>query len=189
MTFITPVDVTAMDNILRELIMHIRPRQAGLTLVELLITMAVMVILLAIGVPSFQDHMKDNRRITQINELVSAMNLARSEATKGSGMVALCPSTSGTACSVGTFDGGWIVFINSDSDTPPAVDGGEVILRTHEGTAVAGTSLRAFGGITAGMNFTASGRPDAFGDITYCDDRGAGHARSVVLNLVGVITA
>ena len=169
--------------------MHIRPRQTGLTLVELLVTMAVMVILLAFGVPSFQDHMKDNRRITQINELVSAMNLARSEATKGSGMVALCPSTNGTTCSGGTFDCGWIVFINGDSDSPPAVDAGEMILRTHDGTAGAGTSLRGFGGITTGMNFMSSGRPDAFGDITYCDDRGAEHARSVVVNLVGVITA
>jgi len=169
--------------------MHIRSRQTGLTLVELLITMAVMVILLAFGVPSFQGHIKDNRRITQINELVSAMNLARSEATKGAGMVALCPSTTGTTCTGGTFDGGWIVFINGDSDNPPSVDGGEMILRTHAGTAGAGTSLRALGAITTGMNFMASGRPDAFGDITYCDDRGAGHARSVVVNLVGVITA
>ncbi len=169
--------------------MHIRPRQTGLTLVELMVTVAVMIILLSVGVPSFQGHMKDNRRINQINELVSAMNLARSEATKGSGMVALCPSTSGSTCSGGTFDSGWIVFVNSDSDTPPAVDRGEVILRTHAGITGAGTSLRAFGGVTSGMNFLASGRPDAFGDITYCDERGAGHARSVVLNLVGVITA
>jgi type IV fimbrial biogenesis protein FimT len=169
--------------------MHIRPKQTGLTLVELMVTMAVMVVLLAFGVPSFQEHMKDNRRITQINELVSALNLARSEATKGSGMVAICPSTTGTTCTGGTFDGGWIVFINNDSDSPPAVDAGEIILRTHAGTAGAGTSLRAFGGIASGMNFTASGRPDAFGDVTYCDDRGEGHARTVVLNLVGVITA
>ena len=169
--------------------MHIRPRQAGLTLVELMITMAVMAILLAIGVPSFQGHMKDNRRITEVNELVSAMNLARSEATKGNGTVAFCPSADNATCSGGTFDSGWIVFINGDGDTPPVVDGGETILRTHAGTMGADTSLRASGGITAGVNFLASGRPAAFGDITYCDGRGAGHARSVVLNLVGGITA
>lgn len=164
-------------------------RQLGLTLVELLVTMAVMTILLAVGVPRFQDHMKENRRITQINELVSAMNLARSEATKGNGTVALCPSADGSTCSNGSFDTGWIVFINNDGDVPPTVDGGEVILRTHAGAMGAGTSLRASGGITAGVNILASGRPSAFGDITYCDERGAEHARSVVLNLVGMVTA
>ena len=153
------------------------------------VTMAVMTILLAFSVPAFQGHIKDNRRITQINELVSAMNLARSEATKGNGLVGFCASTDGATCSGGTFDTGWIVFLNGDGDMPPAVDGGEMILRTHEGTTGAGTSLRASGGITAGTNFLASGRPAAFGDITYCDDRGAGNARSVVLNLVGMIKA
>ena len=62
--------------------MHILSRQEGLTLIELMVTMAVMVILAAVAVPNFQEHLRDNRGITQINELVSAMNLARSEATK-----------------------------------------------------------------------------------------------------------
>ena len=161
--------------------------QRGLTLIELMATLVVVAILATVGVPSFQNLMKDNRRTTQINELVSAMNLARSEATKGNGAVAFCPSTDGATCGGGTFDAGWIVFINLDGDSPPAVDGGERILRTHSGTTGSGTSLRATGGFTTGMNFLASGRPDTFGDITYCDDRGAGQARNVMLNLVGVV--
>jgi len=169
--------------------MHNLPRQAGLTLVELLVTMAVLVILAAFGIPSFQSHLKDNRRITEINELVSAMNLARSEATKGNGKVALCASADGAACGGGTFDAGWIVFVNSDGDEPPVADGSETVLRSHSGLTSPGSSLRAYGAIGAGVNFLASGRPSAFGDITYCDDRGAGHARSVVLSLVGVIKA
>ena len=169
--------------------MHILPRQLGLTLIELMVAMAVMVILAAFGVPSFQGHLKDNRRITHINEMVSAMNLARSEATKGGGRVAFCPSTDNATCSGGNFDSGWIVFVNSDGDTPPAVDGSETILRTNAGTTGADTSLRATGGIASGVNFLATGRPDGFGDITYCDERGAAHARTVVLNLVGVIKA
>lgn len=169
--------------------MHILPRQLGLTLVELMVAMAVMVILAAFGVPSFQNHLKDNRRITHINEMVSAMNLARSEATKGGSRVAFCASTDGANCSGGNFDSGWIVFTNDDADTPPAVDSGETIMRTNSGTTGVGTSLRATGSLASGMNFLASGRPDGFGDITYCDDRGAEYARSVVLNMVGVIKA
>ena len=169
--------------------MNILPRQTGLTLVELLVTMAVLVVLAAFGIPSFQSHLKDNRRITEINGLVSAMNLARSEATKGNGMVALCASANGAVCAGSNYDAGWIVFVNSDGDVPPAVDSGEMVLRSHDGVTGPGASLRAFGGIGSGVNFLASGRPNVFGDITYCDDRGAEHARSVVLGLVGVIKA
>lgn len=170
--------------------MGIYSRQRGVTLIELMVTLGVIAILATFGVPSFQNHLKDNRRTTQVNELVGALNLARSEATKGNGTVAFCPSADGATCSGGNYDTGWIVFINSDGDTPPAVDGGsERILRSHAGTSNAGTSLRATAGAASGVNFLASGRPATFGDITYCDDRGAGHARAVVLNLVGIITA
>lgn len=165
------------------------PKQTGFTLIELMVTMTVMAILLTVGVPSYQSHMKDNRRITAINELVSAMHLARSEATKSNSTVAFCPSADRATCSGGTYDSGWIVFINSDGDTPPGVDSGETILRTDAGVMRAGTSLRASGGIAAGVNILATGRPNVFGGITYCDDRGSGHARSVTLNLVGVINA
>jgi len=170
--------------------MRISTKQRGFTLIELIVTLAVIAVVAAFGVPSFQSHLKDNRRTTQVNELVGALNLARSEATKGNGTVAFCPSADEANCSGGDYDTGWIVFINSDGDTPPAVDGpGERILRSHAGTPFEGTSLRATAGAAAGINFLASGRPASTGDITYCDDRGADHARAVVLNLVGIINA
>jgi type IV fimbrial biogenesis protein FimT len=161
--------------------------QSGLTLVELMVTLAVMSIVLMAAGPSFVSYMKDNRRTTYLNELVSSLNLARSEAAKSNRVVAFCPSSNGVDCAGDNYDAGWIVFRNDDDDQPPQVDGGEVILRTHEGTPLAGTSLHATGGVATGINFLASGRPRTFGDITYCDDRGPSHARSVVVNLVGVI--
>jgi type IV fimbrial biogenesis protein FimT len=165
-------------------------KQSGLTLVELMITLVVIGILLAAAAPSFTSHIKDNRRTTFINELVSSLNLARSEAAKSNRMVAICPSSDGLACAGNNYDAGWIVFRNDDGDQPPAVDNpGELILRVHEGPAYPGTSLLATAGVDTGINFQASWRPSNFGDIAYCDDRGDGHARSVIVNLVGVIMA
>jgi hypothetical protein len=90
-------------------------------------------------------------------------------------------------CAGDNYDAGWIVFRNDNGDQPPAVDTGELILRAHEGALLPGSSLRATDAIATGINFQASGRPGAFGDITYCDDRGENQARSVIVNLVGII--
>jgi type IV fimbrial biogenesis protein FimT len=164
--------------------------QSGLTLIELMVTLSVLAILLVTATPSFVSYTKDNRRTTYINELVSSLNLARSEAAKSNSTVAFCPSSNGADCAGDNYDSGWIVFRNDNGDEPPVVDSpGEVILRTHVGTQHSGTSLSATAGVATGVNFQPSGRPHTFGDITYCDDRGATHARSVVVNLVGVIVA
>ncbi len=163
-------------------------KQAGLTLLELMITLVVGSILLVIAVPSFLSFQKDNRRVTQINELVSGLNMARSEATKSNATVGFCPSLNGTSCAGATYDNGWIVFLNNDADSPPAVDVGETVLRAHSGVTAPGASLRAVG-ITTGLNYLATGRPNIAGDITYCDDRGASQARSVIVSRVGVITS
>lgn len=163
-------------------------KQAGLTLIELMITLVVGAILLVVAVPSFMSFQKDNRRVTQVNELVSGLNLARSEAVKSNATAGFCPSSDGATCSGAIYDNGWIVFLNNDADSPPVVDAGETVLRTHSGTTFSGTSLRATG-ITTGLNFAATGRPSAPGDITYCDDRGASQARSVIVTRVGIIRA
>ncbi len=163
--------------------------QAGFTLIELMITLVVGVILLVVAVPSFLNFQKDNRRITQLNELVSGLNLARSEATKSNATVGFCPSsTPWIACSGAIYDNGWIVFLNTDADSPPVVDGGERILRVHSGVTTTGASLRATG-ITTGVNFAPTGRATGGGSITYCDDRGVSKSASVNVSLVGIITS
>ena len=161
---------------------------SGMTLVELLITIVVVTILLAVAVPSFISFQMDNRRAARINELASGLNLARSEATKSNETVAFCPSSDGVTCTVSEYEEGWIVFLNDDADDPPAVDVGETLLRAHTGSPKSGTSLRATG-IGNGVNFAATGLPSTAGDITYCDDRGDSEARNVIVTRVGLIRA
>ncbi len=54
----------------------------GLTLIELVVTIAVLAITLGLGVPSFNSLIINNRLTTQANALVASVNLARSEAVK-----------------------------------------------------------------------------------------------------------
>jgi type IV fimbrial biogenesis protein FimT len=82
-------------------------RVAGFTLIELMITLSVAGVLLAIAVPSFNQMIIANRLATQSNEIVAAVSLARSEAIKRNASVTLCrvQTNNGTACVAGS--GNW----------------------------------------------------------------------------------
>ena len=54
----------------------------GFTLIELMVTLAVAAILLAVGVPGLRNILLSNRLATTANDVVVALNLARSEAIK-----------------------------------------------------------------------------------------------------------
>jgi type IV fimbrial biogenesis protein FimT len=54
----------------------------GFTLLELMVTVSVLAILLTLGIPAFGDMVRNNRVTAQTNQLVSAINTARSEAVK-----------------------------------------------------------------------------------------------------------
>lgn len=84
----------------------------GFTLIELMVTISIAAILLAIGVPSFQAIIENNRLATQSNELITAVSLARSEAIKRGVDISITPNTldyvngwcvhTGVACNAGT---------------------------------------------------------------------------------------
>jgi type IV fimbrial biogenesis protein FimT len=56
----------------------------GFTLIELMVTLAVLAITLGIGVPMFRDTIARNNVVSEANRLVASINFARSQAvTKG----------------------------------------------------------------------------------------------------------
>ncbi|WP_457674906.1 GspH/FimT family pseudopilin [Thiolapillus sp.] len=57
-------------------------KQRGFTLVELLMTLVVLSILMALAIPSFQKMMDRNAVTTTANDLLSSILLARSESVK-----------------------------------------------------------------------------------------------------------
>ena len=65
-------------------------RAGGFTLVELMVTLAVAAILIAIAVPSFRNIMASNRLNTAANELVGAITAARMEAIQRNGPAQFC---------------------------------------------------------------------------------------------------
>ncbi|WP_158592356.1 GspH/FimT family pseudopilin [Noviherbaspirillum sedimenti] len=57
-------------------------RSLGFSLVELMVTLAIAAILLAVGVPSFRDFVLNQRVKTASSQIFYALTLARSEAIK-----------------------------------------------------------------------------------------------------------
>lgn len=84
----------------------------GFTLIELMITMTVSAILLAIAVPSYQSVTTNMRMSNEINALSSDLNFARSEAVKRGLNINVCPPLNGV-CNAGPnldWAAGWMVF-------------------------------------------------------------------------------
>lgn len=104
----------------------------GLTLIELLVTLAAAIIVVAIGIPMFQTMASNNRAVSQANGVVLALNMARSEAVKRGARVTVCAVADAAAanpvCDNSTdWANGWLVFVDDDGDG--TTDAGEQRLR------------------------------------------------------------
>ena len=94
----------------------------GFTLVELMITLTVAAILLAIAIPSVSFMVRSVRSTSATNDFVGALNRARNEALVQPGNVVFCASNNNSASSpncAGTWNDGWIIFNDCDNDQTP----------------------------------------------------------------------
>jgi type IV fimbrial biogenesis protein FimT len=167
-------------------------RDHGFTLIELVVTMAVAAILVTVAIPNMRTFIQNNRLITQTNNLIGDINYARSESlrrTSANGQplsIGICASTSGTACTGGTWAGGYLVFVDANNDG--AWDGGDTVLRFRE-ALVADNTVFTQGPLIDPLIFikgTASSPGGAARSIIYCDGRGPTHGKMINLNIRGV---
>ncbi|GAB2621559.1 GspH/FimT family pseudopilin [Lysobacter erysipheiresistens] len=101
-------------------------RWRGFTLVELMITVAVLAIVVTLAAPSFSDLINRNRLTAAANEVVGALQTARMEAVRRNTRVVLCPSTDGTSCSGADWQR-LIAFSDADGDVTVDADDDEII--------------------------------------------------------------
>lgn len=86
-----------------------RPR--GFTIVELMVTVVLAAILFAVAIPSFRGMIVSNRLVTQTNDLIGAINYARSEAITQNTSVTFCRAASEAATTCAASTGNWTFWI------------------------------------------------------------------------------
>jgi type IV fimbrial biogenesis protein FimT len=102
-------------------------KQSGITLTELLVTLAVMAVLLTQAVPGLAALIASNQLTGLSNEFLASLHLARSEAIKRGQRTVLCASSDGKTCAGGGgWHQGWLVF--HDANNNAARDNGEALI-------------------------------------------------------------
>lgn len=157
--------------------------QAGVSLAELLLALALLGVVAGFAVPSFRSLQLDAMRARQVNQFVQSIHLARSEAMKRNGVVSLCPSRDGLACAVAgaaDWEAGWLVFENVDRDTPAVLDPGEPVIQVYRQW----TGGRVLGNRST-LSFRSFGQSGVTATYVFCDARGARSARAVIISQTG----
>jgi type IV fimbrial biogenesis protein FimT len=165
----------------------------GFTLIELMVTLVVAGILLALAAPRFSNLVQGDRLTGQANKLVLDLSVARSEAIKRGTSVTVCkqdPAQSGPSCNTtgsDTWTGGWVTFVDDDGDGQ--ISAGESVLHVREPLEGAKNTMTASAGADTSAVFAASGLAGSKAAFLFCDGRGIGNALAVQLLATGRASA
>lgn len=131
----------------------------GFGLIELMTVIAIVAILTVIALPSYTRTMTRNRVVTDTNELLAAINLARNEAVARGRPVTVCASTNQTTCDGGTtvnWSNGYMVFTDFDPVGVVDVGLGDTVLRVV-GPASTHTTVKVTSTASGYLSFARTG--------------------------------
>lgn len=164
-------------------------RQRGFTLVEAMVVLAIAAILATAALPAFDAMVKNNRRVTAVNDFVTSLHIARSEAITRNQRITLCPSTDGAVCAVSPdgWESGWLIFTDLDGDgLIDTVDGDEIL---YTGEPLSGDLRLVSSEFTDNLVYSPNGRARSgtttSGTMLLCDAGVEDPSRAVIINMTG----
>lgn len=133
-------------------------RCKGFTLIEMMVVVVIVAIIVGIGLPGLKAFIAGNRLVTQTNDVLSALQIARSEATRLNAPVTFCRVASSTATTCQGGSGGedwsfWVVL--APSLTQPVLRRGEI--------SASNINLRVSSNLASGVGGTATENAITFG--------------------------
>ena len=154
---------------------------AGLTLPELLVTLAVvsgLAVAASNGLPGF---IQTNRMAAEVNAFVTALQLARSEAVKHGRRVVLCPSADGEYCADSSqWKQGWILFASDNRER----EADEALLQS--GNPLGAGILMRSGNYRKRIVYQPDGSSGGSNSsFTFCDTRRRAPPRVICLSNTG----
>lgn len=157
-------------------------RPNAFTLVELIITLAVTITVLAVAVPGYRS-LTAGSVTTAVNSMAAHLHLARSEAIKRGIQVVLCPSTDGKTCLDGfEWQEGFIVYADVNENRKP--DEKDLLLRFHQPDSRHIRILTSTG--RKKLVYQPSGMsPGSTATITVCDTTRYASPRAIVVSNTG----
>lgn len=87
----------------------------GFTLIEMMVVIAIIGILAAIGMPSYKNTITSMRMSAEINALSGSLNFARTEAMKRGLTTSVCAQSGAVCASSTNWSAGWYTLLNSPS--------------------------------------------------------------------------
>ena len=156
-----------------------RDQQKAVGLVELLATLMVLAILMAVAIPSFSSHMQRTQQTTHVNELLTALHFSRAEAVARRTTVSLCEGIDD--CGTRRWENQLIIF--ADHNHNGRIDEGEPILRTVRIAPAYSWHWSNFRS-RSHISFKSNGMTHSLnGTFTLCRETTA--VRSIVVNVAG----
>lgn len=129
--------------------------QTGVTLIELMVTVAVLAIAAGMVAPSLSGLRASGQLRAASDELSGALQMGRHEAMKRGGRVSICASSNGSTCGgSGDWSTGWLVF--EDRDSNGTWSSGDAAIQT--GKVGSGVSILPSGNVGTAVHFRPDGR-------------------------------